>query len=105
MKNHLLRAGYLLSAIAVYCALAAVCVAQQVAAPKPAQAAKEWPKDKVGGLIAEWTRAKNWTAEPLVLGRRHRPARHWRADRPRHIGPECGWRPENQLSLDERTAW
>jgi len=38
---------------------------QAAGGAKPAQAAKEWPNDRIGGLIAEWTRAKNWTKEYL----------------------------------------
>lgn len=59
-----MRGGSILSLIAASLLFSAVCFAQQAPA-KPAQPMKEWPKDRVGGLIAEWTRAKNWTAEYL----------------------------------------
>ena len=59
---------YWLSAVALSCALSLVSFAQVTSGGQPAKPAdppKEWPKDRVGGLIAEWTRAKNWTKEYL----------------------------------------
>ena len=59
---------YWLSAVALSCALSLVSFAQVTSGAQPAKPAdppKEWPKDRVGGLIAEWTRAKNWTKEYL----------------------------------------
>jgi uncharacterized damage-inducible protein DinB len=59
---------YLISALAISAAFSLVCFAQQAAgnarsAPAQAAPAKEWPADRIGGFMAEWTRAKNWSKE------------------------------------------
>jgi len=62
---------YLVSAFAISAAFSLVCFAQQAAGDKKPTAApqaapaKEWPADRIGGAVAEWTRAKNWTKEYL----------------------------------------
>jgi uncharacterized damage-inducible protein DinB len=69
MKQRIRALRYLISALAVSAAFSLVCFAQQAAggqqksAAAPAQAApaREWPGDPVGMLVAEWTRARNWT--------------------------------------------
>ena len=68
MKQRIAALRYLAGMIAINLALALVCFAQQAqgqAAPaaKPAAPPKEWPSDRIGGIAAEWTRAKNWTKE------------------------------------------
>ncbi len=65
MKQSFIAMRYLAGVVAINLALALVCFAQQAAgqAPKPATPPKEWPSDRIGGLVAEWTRAKNWTKE------------------------------------------
>ncbi|NOT60475.1 MAG: DinB family protein [Acidobacteria bacterium] len=71
MKQRLIALRYLAGLIAVHMALGLVGFAQAAGgqAPKPATpaapavAAKEWPKERIGGLVAEWTRAMNWTKE------------------------------------------
>lgn len=74
MKQRLIALRYLVGLGALMLALGLVGAAQQAAsggpassAAKPSQAApaKEWPNDRIGGLMAEWTRAKNWTKEYL----------------------------------------
>jgi uncharacterized damage-inducible protein DinB len=50
-----------LSLIAL-CACSLVGLAQAASGTQQAPA-KEWPKDRIGGIVAEWTRAKNWTKE------------------------------------------
>ena len=62
---------YLIGLVALNLAFGLVSLAQSASGgqaaggAKPAQAAKEWPNDRIGGLIAEWMRAKNWTKEYL----------------------------------------
>jgi uncharacterized damage-inducible protein DinB len=63
MKQAILAGRYLAGMIAVNLALGLVCFAQTAAGQTPAAAAKEWPSDRIGGIVAEWTRAKNWTKE------------------------------------------
>lgn len=74
MKERLLALRYLVSSLAVSLAFGLVCFAQQTSgqaagSSKPAATqaapAKDWPADRLGGLIAEWMRAKNWTKEYL----------------------------------------
>ena len=71
MKRRFFAWRYLVGLCALNMALSLVGLAQQATGgqaaggAKPAQAAKEWPNDRVGGLVAEWTRAKNWTKEYL----------------------------------------
>ncbi len=63
MKQRINALRYLLSALAISCALSLVSFAQATAGTQQTPPAKEWPKDRIGGLVAEWTRAKNWTKE------------------------------------------
>ncbi|HZS04256.1 MAG TPA: DinB family protein [Blastocatellia bacterium] len=73
MKQRIRALRYLISALAVSAAFSLVCFAQQAAggqqktAPATAQAApaKEFPTGRVEGLVAEWTRAKDYTKEYL----------------------------------------
>jgi uncharacterized damage-inducible protein DinB len=69
MKHYLNAFRYLVSTIAVSAALGLVCFAQQAAgtraAPAPQQAQKEFPADRVAGIVAEWTRARDYTKEYL----------------------------------------
>ena len=73
MKQRIKVLRYLVSTMAISCALSLISLAQvasgtqtkPAAAPTAAAPAKEWPKDRAEGLIAEWTRAKNWTKEYL----------------------------------------
>jgi uncharacterized damage-inducible protein DinB len=73
MKKTLAMLRYAVSAVAVSVALALVCLAQtasgaqsQENTTKPAAPTlKDWPADPTGMLVAEWTRAKNWTKEYL----------------------------------------
>jgi uncharacterized damage-inducible protein DinB len=66
MKHAFVAVRYLAGIVAVSIAFTLVCFAQQAAGgqtPGGQQAAPavEWPADPVGMLVAEWTRAKNWT--------------------------------------------
>jgi uncharacterized damage-inducible protein DinB len=65
MKNHIRAIRYLISALSVSAALSLVCFAQLAAGNRPIQmqAAKEVPSDRVAALVAEWTRAKDYTRE------------------------------------------
>lgn len=65
MKQAILAARYLTGMIALNLALGLVCFAQTASGQAPAAAVKEWPSDRIGGIVAEWTRAKNWTKEYL----------------------------------------
>jgi uncharacterized damage-inducible protein DinB len=70
MKQRIIALRYLISAFAVSIALSLVCFAQaasggQSQGSQQASPAREWPADPVGMLVAEWTRAKNWTKEYL----------------------------------------
>jgi uncharacterized damage-inducible protein DinB len=72
MKQAFVALRYLASATAVSLAFALVCFAQaasgaqtQGGAKPAAPTLREWPADPSGMLVAEWTRAKNWTKEYL----------------------------------------
>ena len=71
MKPQFVVWRYLVGLVALNLAFSLVGLAQSASGgqaaggAKPAQAAKEWPNDRIGGLIAEWMRAKNWTKEYL----------------------------------------
>jgi uncharacterized damage-inducible protein DinB len=70
MKQSFAAIRLLAGIAAINLALTLVCFAQQAApqgqaGAKPAAPPKEWPQDRIGGLVAEWTRAKNWTKEYL----------------------------------------
>lgn len=58
MRNRIKAFRYLAAAMALSAALSLVGFAQQ-------QAPKELPSDRVAGLVAEWTRAKDYTKEYL----------------------------------------
>ncbi len=67
MKQAFVALRYFTSLIAVNLAFTLVCFAQQATGgqsqgTQPAAApTREWPGDTTGMLVAEWTRAKNWT--------------------------------------------
>ncbi len=65
MKHRIQALRYLVSTVAISCALCLVGFAQAASGnqAKPAPPPKEWPSDRAGGIMAEWTRAKNWTKE------------------------------------------
>src|SRR5438128_333407 len=63
MKQRINALRYLMSAMAISCALSLVSFAQATTGNQQTPPAKEWPKDRIGSLVAEWTRAKNWTKE------------------------------------------
>jgi uncharacterized damage-inducible protein DinB len=73
MKQKLIALRYLAGLAAIHLALTLVSFAQAAGTPAPKPAtpaapqapAKEWPKDRIGGLVGEWTRAMNWTKEYL----------------------------------------
>ena len=71
MREKFRALRYFLSAVALSAAFSLVCLAQQAAGDKkpaaPAQAApaKEFPADRLAGMVAEWTRAKDYTKEYL----------------------------------------
>jgi uncharacterized damage-inducible protein DinB len=67
MRQRMRALRYLVSALAVSCACSLVAFAQQAAPARPATMQnaplKEFPGGRVDALVAEWTRAKNWTKE------------------------------------------
>jgi len=65
MKDYVKAFRYLVSALAVSAAFGLVCFAQQASGNRlvQAQAQREVPADRVAGLVAEWTRAKDYTRE------------------------------------------
>lgn len=71
MKQRIMALRYLVSTLALSAALSLVCVAQQAAggqqkaAPAQAAPAKEFPTGRIDGLVAEWTRARDYTKEYL----------------------------------------
>jgi uncharacterized damage-inducible protein DinB len=69
MKQYIKAVRYLAGTVAITAAFALVCFAQQATgtrlAPAQAQAPKEVPSDRIAGLVAEWTRAKDYTKEYL----------------------------------------
>lgn len=74
MKQRIIALRYLLGAFAVSAALSLVCLAQaasgasgggQGQGSQQAAPAIEWPVDPISMMVAEWTRAKNWTKEYL----------------------------------------
>jgi uncharacterized damage-inducible protein DinB len=68
MKQGIIALRYLLSACAVSAALSLVCFAQQVsgAAAQPvATVSRIAPADPIAALVADWTRAKDYTKEYL----------------------------------------
>jgi uncharacterized damage-inducible protein DinB len=72
MKQRIRALRYLVSTLALSAAFSLVCVAQQAAggqqqkaAPAQAAPAKEFPTGRIDGLVAEWTRARDYTKEYL----------------------------------------
>lgn len=65
MKHQIHALRFWISAVALSCAFSLVSFAQASAGSqaKPITPPKEWPTDRIGGIVAEWTRAKNWTKE------------------------------------------
>ncbi len=65
MKQAFVALRYLASTLAISAAFGLVCFAQQASGNRPAQpqAQKEVPADRIAGLVAEWTRAKDYTRE------------------------------------------
>jgi uncharacterized damage-inducible protein DinB len=66
MREHIKAFRYLISALTISAALSLVCFAQQ-AAPKAIQgaAATSAPTDPIAVLVADWTRARDYTKEYL----------------------------------------
>ena len=65
MKQRMIALRYLLSAIAVSAALSLVCFAQQVSGGAPQPAAKPVETNPIAVLVADWTRARDYTKEYL----------------------------------------
>jgi uncharacterized damage-inducible protein DinB len=73
MKDQIRALRYLISALAVSAAFSLVCFAQQAAGQQqggnrqnqPAQPVKEYPASRMDGIVAEWTRARDYTKEYL----------------------------------------
>jgi uncharacterized damage-inducible protein DinB len=68
MKQRIVGIRYMLSMLAVSAALSLVCFAQQfsgVAARPVATGARIAPADPVAALVADWTRARDYTKEYL----------------------------------------
>jgi uncharacterized damage-inducible protein DinB len=69
MKNRFRAIRYLISSLAVSATISLVCFAQQAASSRPVQmqGAKEVSSDHVAALVAEWTRAKDYTREYIEV--------------------------------------
>jgi uncharacterized damage-inducible protein DinB len=65
MKQKIIALRYLLSAFAVSAALSLVCFAQQASGGAALPAAKPASADPVARLVADWTRARDYTKEYL----------------------------------------
>jgi uncharacterized damage-inducible protein DinB len=65
MKQKIIYLRYLLSAFAVSAALSLVCFAQQASGGAALPAAKPASADPVATLVADWTRARDYTKEYL----------------------------------------
>jgi uncharacterized damage-inducible protein DinB len=65
MKQKIIYLRYLLSAFAVSAALSLVCFAQQTSGGAALPAAKPASADPVSTLVADWTRARDYTKEYL----------------------------------------
>ncbi|MGH9842844.1 MAG: DinB family protein [Blastocatellia bacterium] len=69
MKQYIKAFRYLAGTVALSMAFALVCFAQQAAGARLAQAQtaapKEVPADRIAGMVAEWTRARDYTKEYL----------------------------------------
>jgi uncharacterized damage-inducible protein DinB len=65
MKYHIRAFRYLASAFAICAALGLVCFAQQATGAAMQPVAKAAPADPVAALVADWTRARDYTKEYL----------------------------------------
>ena len=65
MKYHIRAFRYLASALAISAALGLVCFAQQATGAAMQPVAKAAPADPVATLVANWTRARDYTKEYL----------------------------------------
>jgi len=65
MKQRIIALRYLLSALAVSAALSLVCFAQQASSGAVLPAVKTAPADPAATLVADWTRARDYTKEYL----------------------------------------
>jgi uncharacterized damage-inducible protein DinB len=65
MKYHIRAFRYLASALAISAALGLVCFAQQATGAAMQPVAKAAPADPVATLVADWTRARDYTKEYL----------------------------------------
>ena len=65
MKQRIIALRYLLSALAVSAALSLVCFAQQASGGAPQPAAKAIETNPIAVLVADWTRARDYTKEYL----------------------------------------
>jgi uncharacterized damage-inducible protein DinB len=65
MKQRIITLRYLLSAFAVSAALSLVCFAQQVSGGAPQTAAKPVETNPIALMVADWTRARDYTKEYL----------------------------------------
>ncbi len=65
MKQGFIALRYLVSSIAITSALFLVCVAQQASGGAGQTAAKSAPVDHTAMMVADWTRAKDYTKEYL----------------------------------------
>ncbi|HEU0185348.1 MAG TPA: DinB family protein [Blastocatellia bacterium] len=65
MKQRIVALRYLLGMLAVSAALSFVCFAQQVSAASVRPVAKIAPADPIATLVADWTRARDYTKEYL----------------------------------------
>src|SRR5262245_27085331 len=65
MKDHIRAFRYLASALAISAALSLVCFAQQASGAAAQPVAKTAPADPIAMLVADWTRARDYTKEYL----------------------------------------
>jgi uncharacterized damage-inducible protein DinB len=65
MKQRIVALRYLLGMLAVSAALSFVCFAQQVSSASVRPVAKIAPADPIATLVADWTRARDYTKEYL----------------------------------------
>ena len=65
MKQRFIALRYLLSALAISAALSLVCFAQQASGGAGLPAVKSVSADPVATLVADWTRARDYTKEYL----------------------------------------
>lgn len=65
MKQRMIALRYLFSVIAVSAALSLVCFAQQVSGGAPQPAAKPAETNPITLMVADWTRARDYTKEYL----------------------------------------